>query len=202
MKRKPTEVRKAEIVEAAMGILVTRGAKRFTAQLIASEVGMSAGGIFRHFANMDEIVEALLDRMEALLFEGFPPEAEDPWERLRAFFEHRITIMSSHPQLSGILLAEPLAHLGGEGPAARVKELKRRSRGFVAKCMQEAADAGALASDVSVEAATVLVLGAILAVGHSKTGVADGAATEKMIDELWRAIETMRRPTTASTKIL
>jgi AcrR family transcriptional regulator len=193
MKRKPTEVRQAEIVEAAMRIIASKGAKRFTAQLIADEVGMTAGAIFRHFANMDEIVEAVVDRMEAVLFEGFPPAAEDPWDRLRAFFEHRVRVMVNHPDISKILLSDHLSHLGGEKPDARVKELKRRSRQFVAQCLQDAADRGAMANGVTVNGATILVLGAILAVGHATTRVADESETDGLTTEVWSAIEKMRR---------
>ncbi|MFO8071763.1 MAG: TetR/AcrR family transcriptional regulator [Polyangia bacterium] len=192
MKRKPTEVRQAEIVEAAMRIIVAKGARRFTAQLIADEVGMTAGGIFRHFSSMDEIVDAVLDRMEEVLFQGFPPSAEDPWDRLKEFFEHRVQVMVEHPDISRILLSDHLAHLGDGKPASRVERLKRRSRRFVTRCLQEAAASGAMASDVSVNAATVMVLGAILAVGHSTTRVADETETKQLTAEVWRALEKMR----------
>jgi len=201
MTRKPTEVRQAEIVGAAMKIIAAKGGKHFTAQLIADEVGMTAGGIFRHFASMDEIVGAVIDRMEEVLFRGFPPSAEDPWDRLREFFGHRVRVMAEHPDISGILLSDHLAHLGGKKPAARVKELKRRSRQFVTQCLQEAADSGAMASDVSVDAATVLLLGAILAVGHSTTRVPDETETTRLTAEVWSAIEKMRySPATESPR--
>ncbi len=202
MKRKPTEVRQVEIVEAAMRIVAAKGGKRFTAQHIADEVGMTAGGIFRHFSNMDNIVEAVLDRMEEILFEGFPPSAEDPWDRLREFFGHRLRVMAEHADISRILLSDHLAHLGGDKPAARVEELKLRSRNFVTACLREAAKNGAVAGDVSVEAATVVVLGAILAVGHSTTRVSDETKTARLTGEVWRAIEKMRRsPATGSRRL-
>jgi hypothetical protein len=130
--------------------------------------------------------------MEEILFEGFPPSAEDPWCRLRAFFEHRIQVIVDHPNISRILLLDPLSHLGGEKPAARVKALKRRSQKFVARCLHEAADGGTMASDVSVEAATVIVLGAILAVGHATTSATDGKDTKRLTAEVWSVIEKMR----------
>ncbi len=191
MKRKPTEIRKAEIIEASMKIIASKGAKRFTAQLIADEVGMTAGGIFRHFATMDDIVEGILDRMEEVLFDGFPPSAEDPWTRLKEFFEHRVLVMVAHPDISKILLSDHLAHLAGEIAAARVKGLKRRSQQFVTQCLQEAADRGELATDVSVNAAKVVVLGAILAVGHATPRIANQTETKQLKGEVWCAIEKM-----------
>lgn len=192
MKRKPTEVRQSEIVEAAMRVIAAKGAKHFTAQHIADEVGMTAGGLFRHFSSMDEIVEAVVDRMEDILFEGFPPTDEEPWDRLRAFFDRRVQVMVEHPDISKILLSDHLAHLGGDRPFKRVKELKRRSRQFVTQCLKEAADNGAMVSGVSVNAATVMVLGAVLAVGHATIRVTDETQTRQLTGEVWRAIEKMR----------
>lgn len=198
VRRKPTEVRQAEIVEAAMRIIASKGAKRFTARLIAEDVGVTAGAIYRHFSGMDEIVEAVIERTEAILFDGFPPAAADPWERLRAFFLRRVQVMVEHPDISKMLLSDHLAHLGGDRPWTRVRGMKRRSREFVGQCLQEAADHGAMADDVSVSAATVLVLGAILAVGHATTRVADEAETNQMAAEVWSAIEKLHRVPGAS----
>jgi AcrR family transcriptional regulator len=192
MKRKPTEVRQAEIVEAAMQIIASKGAKSFTAQLIADEVGMTAGGIFRHFASMEEIVERIIDRMEDVLFDRFPPTADDPWHRLHEFFQRRIQAIAEHPDVSSMLLSDHLTHLGGERAAARVKELKQRSRDFISQCLQDAADSGAMAEDVSVNAATIIVLGSVFAVGHSTTHVADETVTKKLIAEVWRVIDKMQ----------
>lgn len=190
--RQSTKVRRVEIVEVAMKVIASKGAKRFTAQLIADEVGMTAGGIFRHFANMDEIVEAIIDRMEVVLFDEFPPDGEDPWCRLREFLEQRIEIMVEHPDISMMLLSDHLSHLGGAEQSRRVQELKRRSQEFVTQCLREAAASGSLASGVTVGAATILVLGAILAVGHATTRVIDDSEKDRLTAEVWAAIEKLR----------
>lgn len=175
-----------------MKIIATGGCKRFTAQVIADEVGMTAGGLFRHFKNMDEILDAVVDQMETVLFESFPPLHEAPWLRLHAFFCRRLQVIVDHPHISRLLLSDHIFHLGGGAAVARVKVLKQRSRTFVSRCFQEAADRGELASDVSVGAATVIVLGAILTVGRAAIRGRDDGELEKLSIEVWSAIERMR----------
>ena len=55
-KRKPTDVRKREIIDVAINIIAFDGERAFTAKNIASAVGMTSGGVFRHFESMEAIV--------------------------------------------------------------------------------------------------------------------------------------------------
>jgi AcrR family transcriptional regulator len=194
MKRKSTETRQTEIVDAAMHIIATKGTKKFTAQLVANEIGVTPGAIFRHFGSMDEIVDAVIDRMESLLFEGFPPTAEDPLERLGVFFRRRVQAIAEHADVSRLLLSDHMAHVGGEKSAARIKELKKRTQKFVRQCLRQAADAGEMSDEIGVEAASMVVMGSVLAIGHSTPGAASKKAIRELSDEIWRALETMLRP--------
>jgi AcrR family transcriptional regulator len=194
MKRKSTESRQTEIVDAAMHIIATKGTKKFTAQLVADEIGVTPGAIFRHFGSMDEIVDAVIDRMESILFEGFPPSAEQPLERLGMFFRRRIQAIAEHADVSRLLLSDHMAHVGGEKSAARIKELKQRSQKFVRQCLRQAAEAGEMSDHLSLEAASVIILGSVLAVGHSTTTGTSKTAIRKLSAEVWGAIETMLRP--------
>lgn len=191
MNRKRTQDRRAEIVDAAMRVIARKGAKKFTAHLVAGEVGVTPGAIFRHFNSMEEIVDAVVDRMESILFEGFPPGGDDPLGRLEEFFRGRINAVARNAELSKLLLSDLVADLGGDGPAVRVQEFKRRSRRFVQKCLKEAFDAGAVSSSVSLEAAAVIILGSIMMVGHSTASRGGRTAVEKLSGEVWESILVM-----------
>ncbi|MBD3298893.1 MAG: TetR family transcriptional regulator, partial [candidate division Zixibacteria bacterium] len=78
--RKPTSVRKTEIVAAAMRILATEGARHFTTERVAAAVGITGGTIFRHFSSMDAILDAMVDHIDEILFADFPPDNSDPLE--------------------------------------------------------------------------------------------------------------------------
>jgi len=187
-RREPTAVRKAEIVEAAMRILVADGTRRFTAEHIADEIGVTGGAIFRHFPSMDAVVEAVIERMEAILFHGFPPAAGDPLERLGLFFQQRVRIMIENPHVSRLLLSDHLAHAAGIGQAARIEGFKKRSSDFVLACLREAGRGGMLRGRAGPEEGTVLVMGAIFALAHETTRTVPPGRVENLSRNVWSVI--------------
>src|SRR5512145_1671 len=110
--RKPAGDRRREIAEAALRVISTQGLGRFTALAVAHEVGLSDGALFRHFPSMEAIVDAAIDRVEELLFEGFPPGEEDPVARLGAFFRRRATVIRQNPAVSPLVISDELAKAG------------------------------------------------------------------------------------------
>lgn len=193
--RRTPSKRQVQIVDTALRIIATKGSRRFTAQLLAAEIGVTGGAIYRHFESMEAVVDAVVDRMGALLFEGFPPRASDPIERLRLFFHRRAQVILANPHVSRLLLSDHLAQAGGAAQAKRLQEFRRRSQAFVVECLREARELGALADEVSPEAGAMIVIGAILAVAHTNERVADESGIERLCDEVWRGIERMLRRT-------
>jgi len=181
-------------------IIATRGSRRFTAQLLAAEVGLTGGAIYRHFKSMDAIVNAVVDRVGSILFEGFPPQSPDPIERLKAFFYSRARTVLGNPCISRLLLSDHLAQAGDLAQSKRLDEFKRRSQTFVSECLSEARDSGLLADGMSPRAGAIIVLGSILAISHADARIADGAQPERLFDDVWFAIERMLRRPQSSAK--
>ena len=88
--RRDTEQRKREIAAAALRLAGTKGFHKLTTSMLAKEVGLSDGAIFRHFANKKEIIDATILRFEELLMQDFPPTDAHPLQRLRALFFQRV----------------------------------------------------------------------------------------------------------------
>jgi AcrR family transcriptional regulator len=190
MPRQPTGVRRTQIVDAATRIIATRGARMFTAQRLAAQIGVTPGAIFRHFASMDAIVDAVVDRMETLLAGDFPPRLPDPLERLHVFFQRRVRTILANPHTSRMLLSDHLAQTGGQRRAARVEGFKARTRAFVVGCLREAARRGELRRGAEPEAVAVLVVGAVLALAHTSTRAPGARRVERLSASVWAAIET------------
>jgi AcrR family transcriptional regulator len=190
---RPLSERQSQIVDAAVRIIATRGSRRFTTALLAAEVGLTGGALYRHFAGMSEIVDAVVERVGEVLFEAFPPEASDALERLRLFFYRRARNVIRNPDISRLLLSDHLAQAGGAAQARRLDEFKRRSQSFVVTCLEEARAAGTCADEMSPEAAAVVVLGSILALSHAAPRVHTGGESERLFDEVWTGIERMLR---------
>ncbi len=190
--RKPADARRREIADAALRVVADEGLGRFTALSIAREVGVSDAALFRHFPTMDALVLAVVDRVEEILFEGFPPPDADPIARLARFFERRVAVVRENPGLARVVGSELLAQIAPAEGVARVAGFRRRSRAFVHRTLVEARRKGLLADGLAPDEATVLVLGAILAVGHA--GI--GSSRERGLPaRVWKALERVLRGT-------
>ncbi len=185
--------RQTQIVETSIQILAAEGARRFTVQRLASEIGITGGALYRHFDSMEAVLDAVVDRIEEILFEGFPPKNDGPIERLKAFFYLRIKTISSHPNISVLLLSDHLTQAGGEAQAKRLAEFKQRSQAFVKKCFIEAKSKGLMTDKIHPETATLIFLGAILSLAHARMHVGLSCKSEELFDEAWSGILRMLR---------
>jgi AcrR family transcriptional regulator len=185
--RKPTEVRRTEIADAAMRVIAAQGARHFTARALAREVGITDGAVFRHFATMEAVVAAVVERMEAVLFSAPLPAQADPIERLGTFFRGRVKALAAHPHLARLLFSDQLAQLGGPEQARRIEELKARTRRFIASCLEEARRRAMLAEGVGPPEGAVIVQGAVFVLAHG------GGGTERTTKAVWKALETLLR---------
>jgi len=188
--RKSTEIRQVEIVDAAMKILTTEGSRQFTADRLGAEVGLASGSIFRHFSSMEEILDSVVDRIEEIIFADFPPRADSPLESLRLFFEARVQAIVKHPEVSKLLLTSILIPNGSNSDReSRLTEFKLRSRHFVIDCLKQAKADSLLSRDISHEESSVLVLGAIYAIGHMAIGADKSKKDKVSIQRIWSLLE-------------
>lgn len=56
-----TEVRQDEIARAALDLISSRGMKGLRVAAVAKKVGLVPSGIYRHYRNKDELLDAILD---------------------------------------------------------------------------------------------------------------------------------------------
>jgi AcrR family transcriptional regulator len=191
--RKTADSRRREIADAALRVIAEQGLGRFTALAIAREVGVSDAALFRHFQTKEEIVLAAIDRLEEVLFAGFPPPGRDPLERLGSFFRQRVAVIEENPGVARLVASDALAQAAPAAGVARVADFRRRSVRFVRSCLADAAREGLLASGVEPAEAEVLVLGAILALTQVRRAAARSAPDGSLADRTWRALERLLR---------
>jgi AcrR family transcriptional regulator len=189
--RKPTHLRRRDIADAALAIIAEEGLAGFTAAGIARRVGVSDAALFRHFTTKQDIVLAVIDRVEELLFPEQPAVSGPPLERLGRFFRHRVDTLGTYPGVARLLLSELLEQVAPPEGVRRIAECKRRTVQGIRECLTEAHAAGALASTLTVDTATVVIVGTVMALaqgvqpaGGSRTG---GAAA------IWASIEPCLR---------
>ena len=192
-RRKAGRVRRREIVDAALRVIAGQGLRRFTAVAIADEIGITDGALFRHFASKEDIVLAAIDRVEQILFEGFPPAGRDPLERLGAFFLKRVATIAANPGVGRLVLSDDLAYAAPPPGVKRVASFRMRSVGFIRGCLEEAALAGILAPGIEPRQALVVVQGSLMALAHAPHLAAPQGGVEELSAEVWRWIEARLR---------
>jgi AcrR family transcriptional regulator len=191
--RRPKDLRRREIADAALEVIAEEGLARFTSLAIARKVGVSDGALFRHFASKDEIVLAAIDRVEEILFAAPPPDAEDPLARLRAFFERRLAVIRENPGVARLVTSDQLGQAAPPDGVARVAALRRRSVAFVRGCLDDAEAAGALAPGLDPAVATLIVVGSLFALAHLGRDLARPAPHDEAARGVWSALETLLR---------
>lgn len=74
-KKKSTEIRQQQIVDAARILIFKYGSEHLTVKRIATEVGISEAAIYRHFKSKKSILSFLLSHIEEVLLKDISPES-------------------------------------------------------------------------------------------------------------------------------
>lgn len=160
--RRPTEERRAQIVEAALRIISGKGVHRLTAQELGREVGIADGTVFRHFKDKAEIVRAAIAHLDGVLFNGFPPADREPLARLRSFFVGRLELMQRLPSVFFAAFSDRLEEAAGDDRHL-VRSIIERSQAFVRQCLVEAQEQGHISRALSPDVLATVVIGTLQA---------------------------------------
>lgn len=186
--RRPTEERRQQIAEAALRIISGKGVHRLTAQELGREVGIADGTIFRHFKDKAEIVRAAIAHLEGVLFKNFPPEEEDPLERLRGFFIGRLTLVQQMPAVFLAAFSDRLEEAAGDD-ASVVRSLIERSQAFVRQALREAQERGQVAPSMDLDALSLVVVGTLQAAAFAQQRRASKSRLDPSV--VWQTLEIM-----------
>jgi len=94
--RNSSEKRRDQIAKAVLEILARDGPQGVTAANVASAVGVVPSALYRHFASLEEMIEAALDEFQAklgALREEIAVESQDPLDYLRIFLMRSSEVM-------------------------------------------------------------------------------------------------------------
>lgn len=190
------EVRRRQIVEAALRLLADEGLAAVTTRRIAARLGLTEGALFRHFESKQAILAAGLDHLEALMFSeaAFAPHQRpaDPLDELEAFFHRRVALVAGPFALGHLVFSEQLVHATGDAGRRRVAAWQARSASFVRARLEALASQGRLRCDLSPEALVPVVQGQVLgfAVTRAIGGAAEGPPPAT-VAAAWRTLVTL-----------
>lgn len=197
--RKSTLERREEIARAVLRIIDERGLTSLTTATLASEVGVTTGALYRHFASIEEILSETarygVDRIEAT----FPDPTLPPIDRLLALARNRVQVLGDDPGIAWLLRSEQAYLTLPPDAVDRLRGVVRRSRRFLLELLREGAAAGSIRGDIETELLLVPVLGtmhAVIGIGNGQRGPAAERRLdpERVLAALVRLLEPPRVP--------
>jgi len=194
--RKPTHVRRREIAESALRVIGAQGATSLTAATLAAEVGVTPGALFRHFATVDDILDAAVDVAIEAVETTFPAKDLPPVERLRALALARVALVGQTPGIGWLLLSDQVYLTVPDAAVARLRRLVQRSRAFLIAALEEGVAQGDLRSDLSPETMLPIFTGTVhsLIAGRgmhrTRRARAGAPSPEQVVDALLALLAT------------
>lgn len=157
--RLSTEVRRQQIVKAALALLADISLEKLTTRQVATSVGLSQPALFRHFSSRDQLLGAVADHVRdelGQIVEALLADALAPVEMLRQLLMSLLDYVERHPGLPRILFAEATA---GSGELhATLRHLVSMQRTFVEHVVGLGQRGGTIRSDLDrIDAATLFV---------------------------------------------
>jgi len=158
--------RQAELVQAALQLSAQQSPAEITTADLAQVIGITQGGVFKHFENKEAIWLAVLDWAQQTLLHRLRQAAEqhvaqnDPQRALRAMFMTHVEFVLQYPGVPRLIFQE-LQHARISPLKDKVQLLMRDYRQLLADLLMRLRRTGRLAPDADMQAAAVLFIGAV-----------------------------------------
>ena len=164
-----TQIRREQIAEAALSLVASGGLRRLSVAAVARRVGLVPSGIYRHFKNKDEILDAVLDRVERRLLANVKAsrdEHADPVDCLKDVLMRHIRFLREGKVISvPRMIFSDDVH--GDNP-----ERKRRVLGVLSKYTGEVAEIvrlgqsqGRIRPELDAQTVAMMLFGIIVPAG-------------------------------------
>ncbi len=193
--RRTSSDRRLELVDAALQIIATQGIASLNTRSLATHVGLSSGAIFKHFASIEALLDAVVARVEAVLDATYPPASLPPVERLRTFVEARSTAVGNQLGILRLVVSEQFRLALPQGASTRLAGCVQKTLAFALDGVREGQRTGELRSDLGAETLALLVMAVVqmLAVSPLEPPLRDAEA-RAVLDSL---IVFLRSPASA-----
>lgn len=159
-----TEDRQAELVQAALDLAAIKSPAEITTGDLAQAIGITQGGVFKHFESKEAIWLAVLDWTHQTLIDRLQQVAKSqqtsPLQAMRAVFMAHIDFVQTYPGVPRLIFQE-LQHAKLTALKGKVQLLMADYRGLVAGLLAQAHEQEQMAPEVDPKGAVVLFMGAV-----------------------------------------
>ena len=162
-KNLPADERCAATVEAVVALAATQNPSDITTTAIAQQMQLTQGALFRHFANKDAILLAVMEWVSAQLLARIDSAAEaaaSPRAALQAVFMAHVGFVAEHPGVPRIIFSE-LQRAGDTAPKRAVQQLVGSYGARLHRLLAQGQAQGELRADLDVQAAATFFIGTV-----------------------------------------
>lgn len=167
--RLKSETRRAQLTDAALRLILAQGVGALNTRSLARDQGLSSGALFRHFKTMDQVLEAVVQRMVLRITATFPAPASPPLQRLTDFVEARSLAVGDGTGYLQLVLSEQFRLALPPAASAKLKQLMTRSQRFVLQSVRQGQRDGSVRRDLPAADLALVVMGLIQMLALSKS---------------------------------
>jgi AcrR family transcriptional regulator len=164
VKKKSTEVRQQQIVDAARILIFKYGSEHLTVKRIATEVGISEAAIYRHFKSKKSILSFLLSHIEEVLLKDISPESAGAEPVTLDTIEKIVRNHFSKIDLRKGISFQVIAEIISLGDRKLNKQASQTIDKYISRLKELLADGvrdGAVRHDINLEASATLLFSLI-----------------------------------------
>ena len=162
-----THIRREQIAEAALSLVADRGLSRLSMAAVARRVGLVPSAIYRHFKNKDEVLLAVLDRIETRMEENVRAAGEetpDPLQRIRGLLMRHVRFLREGRAVPRLIFADDF-HRGHPERNARVQRIIAGYLGRIGQFVRQGQEEGGIRPDLDPATIAMMVLGIVVPAG-------------------------------------
>jgi AcrR family transcriptional regulator len=159
-----TRVRREQIAEAALGIVASQGVRRLSIAAVARRVGLVPSGIYRHYRNKDQMLQAVLDLLEKRLLgivEGAVSRSPDPRTQLEEVLMSHIRFIREGRAIPRMIFSED-AHGDNPERKKRILGILTAYLGRIGELVRRGQQQGSIRPELDPETVTMMFVGIIV----------------------------------------
>ena len=162
-KNLPADARRAATVNAVVALAAVQNPSDITTTAIAQHMQLTQGALFRHFANKDAILQAVMEWVAGTLLERIDRAAhaaDSPRAALQAMFMAHVDFVAEHPGVPRIIFSE----LQRAGETLSKRLVQTLISGYGARLQQRITQGqaeGELSAALDLQAAVTLFIGTL-----------------------------------------
>jgi AcrR family transcriptional regulator len=162
-----TGIRREQIAEAALGLLASQGLGRLSVAAVARRVGLVPSGIYRHFKNKDEMLEAVLSLLERRIdqiVQTAEQTTPDPVQRLRNMLMGHVRFIREGRAIPRMVFADEGAKVSHE-LRSRILDIFHGYVGHVAQFVAQGQQQGCIRAELDPQTVALMFFGIVVPAG-------------------------------------